>query len=87
MARWTTRYHSPVHPKMKLHIQKRSDLNPHIFNINFNALAAGRYRRLNIYGRPRIPIPFLDHVGDFTLLLGDWYKSIYMASNFLRHRN
>ncbi|KAJ6678478.1 MULTI-COPPER OXIDASE [Salix viminalis] len=30
---------------------------------------------INIYERPRIPIPFPVPDGDFTLLIGDWYKS------------
>ncbi|KAF8406357.1 hypothetical protein HHK36_008444 [Tetracentron sinense] len=37
--------------------------------------AAGGFGGLNIYTRPRIPIPFPDPAGDFTLLIGDWYKT------------
>lgn len=37
--------------------------------------AAGGYGGLNIYERPRIPIPFPNPDGDFTLLVGDWYKT------------
>ncbi|KAG5223200.1 multi-copper oxidase type family protein [Salix suchowensis] len=37
--------------------------------------AAGGYGAINIYERPRIPIPFPVPDGDFTLLIGDWYKS------------
>ncbi|XXG63518.1 hypothetical protein AAC387_Pa05g1689 [Persea americana] len=44
--------------------------------------AAGGYGGLNIYERPRIPIPFPDPAGDFTLLVGDWYKSNHKT---LRH--
>lgn len=36
--------------------------------------AAGGFGGLNIYERPRIPIPFPIPSGDFTLLVGDWYK-------------
>ncbi|KAH7520124.1 L-ascorbate oxidase homolog [Ziziphus jujuba] len=41
--------------------------------------AAGGYGGLNIYERPRIPIPFPNPDGDFTLLIGDWYKSNHKA--------
>ncbi|KAF2295103.1 hypothetical protein GH714_031509 [Hevea brasiliensis] len=37
--------------------------------------AAGGYGALNVYERPRIPIPFATPDGDFTLLIGDWYKT------------
>lgn len=37
--------------------------------------AAGGFGGLNIYQRPRIPIPFPTPDGDFTLLVGDWYKT------------
>ncbi|KAL5754829.1 hypothetical protein ACOSP7_023049 [Xanthoceras sorbifolium] len=37
--------------------------------------AAGGYGGLNIYERPRIPIPFPNPDGDFTLLIGDWFKT------------
>ncbi|KAI4383393.1 hypothetical protein MLD38_009235 [Melastoma candidum] len=37
--------------------------------------AAGGYGALNIYERPGIPIPFSPPAGDFTLLVGDWFKT------------
>ncbi|XP_010255119.1 PREDICTED: L-ascorbate oxidase homolog isoform X2 [Nelumbo nucifera] len=37
--------------------------------------AAGGYGGLNVYQRPGIPIPFPKPDGDFTLLIGDWYKT------------
>ncbi|GAV88929.1 Cu-oxidase domain-containing protein/Cu-oxidase_2 domain-containing protein/Cu-oxidase_3 domain-containing protein [Cephalotus follicularis] len=37
--------------------------------------AAGGYGGLNVYERPSIPIPFPNPDGDFTLLIGDWYKT------------
>ncbi|KAJ4714953.1 L-ascorbate oxidase-like [Melia azedarach] len=37
--------------------------------------AAGGYGPLSIYARPRIPIPYPVQDGDFTLLIGDWYKT------------
>ncbi|XP_062102140.1 L-ascorbate oxidase homolog [Humulus lupulus] len=37
--------------------------------------AAGGFGALNIYQRPRIPIPYPYPDGDFTLLIGDWYKT------------
>jgi FtsP/CotA-like multicopper oxidase with cupredoxin domain len=37
--------------------------------------AAGGYGALNVYSRPRIPIPYPTPDGDFTLLVGDWYTT------------
>ncbi|XP_010547509.1 PREDICTED: L-ascorbate oxidase homolog [Tarenaya hassleriana] len=37
--------------------------------------AAGGYGAINIYARPRIPIPYTLPTADFTLLIGDWFKS------------
>ncbi|GAB2279687.1 hypothetical protein Dimus_014329 [Dionaea muscipula] len=37
--------------------------------------AAGGFGALNVYSRPRIPIPYPTPAGDFTLLIGDWYKT------------
>lgn len=37
--------------------------------------AAGGYGGINIYQRPRIPIPYPIQDGDFTLLIGDWFKT------------
>ncbi|KAF5177379.1 L-ascorbate oxidase-like protein [Thalictrum thalictroides] len=37
--------------------------------------AAGGYGAINIYARPRIPVPYPYPDGDFTLLIGDWYKT------------
>ncbi|KAM6564417.1 hypothetical protein CsatB_024415 [Cannabis sativa] len=41
--------------------------------------AAGGFGALNIYQRPRIPIPYPYPDGDFTLLIGDWYKTNHKA--------
>ncbi|KAH1250552.1 L-ascorbate oxidase [Glycine max] len=37
--------------------------------------AAGGFRALNVYHRSVIPIPYPNPDGDFTLLVGDWYKT------------
>ncbi|XP_077233110.1 L-ascorbate oxidase homolog [Tasmannia lanceolata] len=37
--------------------------------------AAGGFGGLNVYQRPLIPVPYLTPDGDFTLLIGDWYKT------------
>uniref|UniRef100_A0A0D6QVL8 L-ascorbate oxidase n=1 Tax=Araucaria cunninghamii TaxID=56994 RepID=A0A0D6QVL8_ARACU len=37
--------------------------------------AAGGFGGLKIVSRPRIPVPFPDPAGDFTVLIGDWYKT------------
>lgn len=39
--------------------------------------AAGGFGALNVYSRPRIPVPYATPDGDFTLLVGDWYKTNY----------
>ncbi|GMN38251.1 hypothetical protein TIFTF001_007495 [Ficus carica] len=36
--------------------------------------AAGGFGGIRILSRPRIPVPFPDPAGDFTVLIGDWYK-------------
>ncbi|ESW28835.1 hypothetical protein PHAVU_002G021900 [Phaseolus vulgaris] len=37
--------------------------------------AAGGFGGLNVYHRSVIPIPYQNPDGDFTLLIGDWYKT------------
>ncbi|KAI3991227.1 hypothetical protein MKX01_022448 [Papaver californicum] len=36
--------------------------------------AAGGYGAIRILSRPKIPVPFAEPAGDFTLLIGDWYS-------------
>ncbi|MBA0823881.1 hypothetical protein Goarm_020578 [Gossypium armourianum] len=37
--------------------------------------AAGGFGGIRILSRPRIPVPFPDPAGDFTVLIGDWFKT------------
>ncbi|PPS11581.1 hypothetical protein GOBAR_AA09057 [Gossypium barbadense] len=37
--------------------------------------ASGGFGGIRILSRPRIPVPFPDPAGDYTVLVGDWYKS------------
>nr|CAD1828198.1 unnamed protein product [Ananas comosus var. bracteatus] len=37
--------------------------------------AAGGFGALNVYQRPLIPVPYPTPSGDFTLLIGDWYRT------------
>ncbi|XVE93938.1 hypothetical protein REPUB_Repub01dG0237200 [Reevesia pubescens] len=37
--------------------------------------AAGGYGGIRILSRPRIPVPFPDPAGDFTVLIGDWFNT------------
>ncbi|KAJ9673399.1 hypothetical protein PVL29_023147 [Vitis rotundifolia] len=37
--------------------------------------AAGGFGGLRILSRPKIPVPFPDPAGDYTVLIGDWYKA------------
>ncbi|KAF6172543.1 hypothetical protein GIB67_007056 [Kingdonia uniflora] len=37
--------------------------------------AAGGYGAIRVLSRPRIPVPFDDPAGDYTILIGDFYKS------------
>ncbi|KAL6012547.1 hypothetical protein ACLOJK_003036 [Asimina triloba] len=41
--------------------------------------AAGGFGGFNVYARPRIPVPYPTPDGDFTLLIGDWYKAGHKA--------
>ncbi|BFG42401.1 hypothetical protein CerSpe_286750 [Prunus speciosa] len=37
--------------------------------------AAGGFGAIKILSRPRIPVPFPDPAGDYSILIGDWYKT------------
>ncbi|KAJ0234733.1 SKS6 [Hirschfeldia incana] len=37
--------------------------------------AAGGFGGIRILSRPGIPVPFAEPAGDYTVLIGDWYKS------------
>ncbi|GMJ10603.1 SKU5 similar 5 [Hibiscus trionum] len=37
--------------------------------------AAGGFGGIRILSRPQIPVPFPEPAGDYTVLIGDWYKS------------
>ncbi|KAL7582839.1 L-ascorbate oxidase homolog [Lactuca sativa] len=37
--------------------------------------AAGGFGGIRILSRPRIPVPFDEPAGDYTVLIGDWYKA------------
>ncbi|KAJ6819580.1 L-ascorbate oxidase-like protein [Iris pallida] len=37
--------------------------------------AAGGFGGIRIFSRPMIPVPFPPPAGDYTLLVGDWYKA------------
>ncbi|KAI3855639.1 hypothetical protein MKW92_041642 [Papaver armeniacum] len=41
--------------------------------------ASGGFGGINMYTRPKIPLPFAEPSGDFHLLLGDWYKAGHKA--------
>ncbi|KAL7587227.1 hypothetical protein Lser_V15G36688 [Lactuca serriola] len=41
--------------------------------------AAGGFGGIRILSRPRIPVPFDEPADDFTVLIGDWYKSNHTA--------
>ncbi|XP_058095062.1 L-ascorbate oxidase homolog [Magnolia sinica] len=41
--------------------------------------AAGGFGGLKILSRPRIPVPFPDPAGDYTILTGDWFKANHTA--------
>lgn len=45
--------------------------------------AAGGFGGIRILSRPRIPVPFPDPAGDYTVLIGDWYK----ANHTVMHRS
>lgn len=37
--------------------------------------AAGGFGAINVYARPRIPVPYPPPAADFNVLVGDWYKT------------
>jgi len=37
--------------------------------------AAGGFGAIKILSRPRIPVPFPEPAGDYSILIGDWYKA------------
>ncbi|XP_074295406.1 L-ascorbate oxidase homolog [Silene latifolia] len=41
--------------------------------------AGGGFGALNVYSRPRIPVPYADPSGDFSLLIGDWFKTSHKS--------
>ncbi|MCL7026773.1 hypothetical protein MKW94_020564 [Papaver nudicaule] len=41
--------------------------------------ASGGFGGINMYTRPKIPLPFAEPAGDFHLLLSDWYKAGHKA--------
>lgn len=41
--------------------------------------AAGGFGVLNVYARSVIPVPYAKPAGDFSLLIGDWYKTSHKA--------
>ncbi|KAI4366274.1 hypothetical protein MLD38_022169 [Melastoma candidum] len=41
--------------------------------------AAGGFGGIRILSRPLIPVPFADPSGDYTVLIGDWYKANHTA--------
>ncbi|KAA3467125.1 L-ascorbate oxidase-like protein [Gossypium australe] len=49
--------------------------------------AAGGFGGIRILSRPRIPVPFPDPAGDYTVLIGDWYKSNHTVLIILHFSN
>lgn len=45
--------------------------------------AAGGFGGIRILSRPRIPVPFDEPAGDYTVLIGDWYKANHTVSNVM----
>lgn len=43
--------------------------------------AAGGFGGIRILSRPLIPVPFPEPAGDFTVLIGDWYKANHNVSD------
>ncbi|KAJ6931638.1 hypothetical protein NC652_014971 [Populus alba x Populus x berolinensis] len=43
-------------------------------SLGFHKVAGG-FGGIRILSRPRIPVPFDDPAGDYTILIGDWYMS------------
>ncbi|CAN6463809.1 unnamed protein product [Victoria cruziana] len=43
--------------------------------------AAGGFGGIRILSRPLIPVPFPDPAGDYTVLIGDWFKQNHTVRN------
>ncbi|KAK4378176.1 hypothetical protein RND71_000038 [Anisodus tanguticus] len=48
--------------------------------------AAGGFGGIRILSRPRIPVPFPEPAGDFTILIGDWYKTDHKVLKIILDR-
>ena len=44
--------------------------------------AAGGFGAIKILSRPKIPVPFSDPAGDYSILIGDWYKTDHQVESF-----
>lgn len=47
--------------------------------------AAGGFGPIKVLSRPRIPVPFPEPSGDYSLLIGDWYKTNHTVINGFIH--
>ncbi|WOL10413.1 hypothetical protein Cni_G19168 [Canna indica] len=45
--------------------------------------AAGAFGGIRVLSRPMIPVPFPPPAGDFTLLIGDWYKANHSSLRYM----
>lgn len=47
--------------------------------------AAGAFGGLNVYARSVIAVPYPTPAEDFTLLIGDWFKTSHKVSNTMHN--
>jgi hypothetical protein len=73
----------PYPAKFKLHIQLPTE-GSNWFITYFPTVgmhrASGGSGAFTVYQRPAIPVPYLKPDGDFTLLVGDWYRAGHTVS-------
>ncbi|KAJ0096807.1 hypothetical protein Patl1_28774 [Pistacia atlantica] len=78
MARWSigNQLSHPPNSNYTYKFQTKDQIGTYMyFPSTLMHRAAGGYGGLNVYQRPRIPIPYPTPNGDFTLLIGDWFKT------------
>ncbi|PIA56107.1 hypothetical protein AQUCO_00700456v1 [Aquilegia coerulea] len=66
----------PPNSNFTYHMQMKDQIGTYTyFPSTLMHKAAGGFGGLNIYQRPMIPSPFDHPAADYTLLIGDWYKT------------
>lgn len=72
----------PPNSNFTYHFQTKDQIGTYMyFPSTLMHRVAGGYGALNVHQRPRIPIPYPIPDGNFTLLIGDWFKTSHQVSS------